>query len=140
MALHELVQPILEVVFLRPEPNDVGPQLVKLPLLPHPRSPGGLPVRYHPPPLPLINRLELLLLLLLLRVVGSRARVAARARGQGRQRRRRRAQVLEGGRIMVQAAAHREPASVEVAGLQIAPDRGGERVVVGWRLLEGWAV
>lgn len=76
VALGHLVKLLDEAMVVAPEAKDLRPQLVEVPLLPHPRPPGRFSVRDHPPLLPLVEGGQVVVLL---RLVGGR--VVAQGRG-----------------------------------------------------------
>ncbi|PON40358.1 hypothetical protein TorRG33x02_340570 [Trema orientale] len=63
VALGHVVELVDEAVVLVPQPDHLGPELVQVLLLPHPRPPSRLPVRYHPPLPPLVDYPHLLLMI-----------------------------------------------------------------------------
>lgn len=73
------VELVDEPLVLSTEANHLGPQLVQVLLLPHPRPPRRLAVGYHPPLPPLVDRRQHDLLVL--RLLRRARRVAARRRG-----------------------------------------------------------
>lgn len=76
MGLTHLVQLVDEAVIFIPEANNLGPELIEVPLLAHPWPPGRFPVGDHPPLLSLIVDAGPLLLCLV------RVWVAADARAE----------------------------------------------------------
>ncbi|XP_020547618.1 uncharacterized protein LOC110011590 [Sesamum indicum] len=62
VALQNVVQPVDEIMVLRPKTKKLGPELVQVPLLPHPRPPCGFPVGNHSPLLSLVDDAHLMLL------------------------------------------------------------------------------
>lgn len=80
VALGDRAEALNQGVVVGPESDDLGPQLVEVPLLPHAGPPRGFPVRYHSPPPPIVDhRSHLLLLILALLLLRSAA-----AHGVGR--------------------------------------------------------
>ncbi|PON74615.1 LOW QUALITY PROTEIN: hypothetical protein PanWU01x14_050220 [Parasponia andersonii] len=69
MALGHVVELADEAVVLVPQPDHLGPELVQVLLLPHPRPPSRLPVRYHPPLPPLVDYPHLLLMITTMMII-----------------------------------------------------------------------